>query len=38
MHRRYVESSLQEWYEMWDGDVGKKDDAERNGVFEDWER
>ena len=26
MHRRYVDSSLQEWYEMWDRDVGKEDE------------
>ena len=26
MHRRYVDSSLQEWYELWDRDVGKADE------------
>jgi hypothetical protein len=26
MHRRYVDRSLQEWYELWDRDVGKEDE------------
>ena len=25
MHRRYVDRSLQEWYELWDRDEGKED-------------
>jgi hypothetical protein len=26
MHMRYVDSSLQEWYKLWDRDVGKEDE------------
>jgi hypothetical protein len=26
MHRRYVDRSQQEWYELWDRDVGKEDE------------